>query len=90
MTACPYFDNLKFDNFDAMVHTSVPCTGRFPRVHWHLGAKLISTPIVLLALKWFLTKSVVPLALNLLVKSQGVIGGARHIISGRIQTLSVG
>ena len=46
ITAWLYFCHLKFDIFDAMVFsTCLLCTrlrtGRFSRVHWHLGAKLI-------------------------------------------------
>ena len=62
LTTCPYFDNLIFDILDAgspQCHfiRSLLRTGRFPRVHWHLGAKLISG---LLA-----SAHDVPLALNL-------------------------
>jgi len=76
VTTCVYFDILKSDIFDAggsqcHIIMSVLHAGRFPYVHWHLGVKLFTS---------FLNSTLVPLALNLPVKS--------HLRSGyRYQTV---
>ena len=88
LTTCPYFDNLKFDIFDAggpQYHfiTSVLRAGRFPYVHRRRGAKCFTS---------FLISTLVPLALNLLMTSH-LRSGLRYqtvvTIAVRTRTLSV-
>jgi len=64
-TTCRYSDDLKIDSFVAggprcHFSTSVLHVGKFPYVHWHLGAKLLTS---------FLISTLIPLALNLSMKS---------------------
>ena len=88
-TTCLYFGNPKFDSTFSMQWSLVSvyhvlCTGRFPRVHWHLSAKLISSFLIKCssALNWFLTTVVVPLALNVSRHhSLRVIKSAKHSLS---------